>query len=562
MLLASAEAYRWAVQPALEGLPAVQIAAHDAGRLSRAIGGCAGGAVAVLPAVVLAAAPGGTLTPVTTAALAAAGTAVLLLARPRAGRIRRVVAGLFAVLSAVAAVIGLAGAPAAALAVLLVDAALVLIDVRADRPTFGRAWFRRTDPLLAGAALLSLSALVGWLVGPAGTPFPPVESAALVLVAGALLIRPEGRIRRPTRTPDRRPARRPFDDLLLLQSMNEAVMVLDAEQRVLDVNPRWRELTGHRAEDAVGRRPPYPWAPDPGSGDRVLQRVDGTGVPVLATMAPVPDPDGRPAAYVATYVDIAARKQAEEALADRATELEAANTRLREANSRLESALAFKTDLMSMLSHDVAQPVSSIASLSELLTTDWAELPEDIRLELATKIERNTQRLIRMMNDLSLLFRLDAGSVTARRTPVPVCEVARTVAAGLAADGVEIRVADDVSVLADRGHLWHVLQNLLTNAVKYGSPPIEVTAVQESDGVVLVVQDRGAGIPDELVPQLFDRFMKGAGLGLFIVRHLVEANLGQVRYEHAAPQGARLVVTLEAANAPVPDAGSGAGDRD
>jgi len=91
------------------------------------------------------------------------------------------------------------------------------------------------------------------------------------------------------------------------------------------------------------------------------------------------------------------------------------------------------------------------------------------------------------------------------------------------------------------------VQNLLSNAVKYGSAPIEIRATQEAGGVVLVVQDQGTGIPEELVPNLFDRFMRGAGLGLFIVRHLVEANGGTVRYEHATPRGARLVVTLEAA---------------
>ena len=80
----------------------------------------------------------------------------------------------------------------------------------------------------------------------------------------------------------------------------------------------------------------------------------------------------------------------------------------------LAAALAFKNDLTSMLTHDVAQPISSIASLAELLCADWHDLPEDIRLELATKIDKNTRRLIKMMNDLQLLFRLDTGTVTAR----------------------------------------------------------------------------------------------------------------------------------------------------
>jgi signal transduction histidine kinase len=328
--------------------------------------------------------------------------------------------------------------------------------------------------------------------------------------------------------PDDQPDRREFADTLL-QSMNEAVMVLDANYRVLDVNRRWRELTGHRAEDAVGRQPPYPWGPDAGNGDRLLQRVDGTDIPVLATLAAVPDAHGQPRAYVATYVDIGDRKRAEEALTEHAAELERSNSQLRDANGRFEAALAFKSDLMSLLSHDLAQPVTSIASLAELLTSDWAELPDDIRLELATKIDRNTGRLIQMMNDLSLLFRLDTGSVTARRTPVPVREVVRTVADNLGCEGLVMVMDDDVSALADRGHLWHVVQNLLTNAVAYGSPPIEVRAGREGDRVLLVVRDHGPGIPAELVPTLFDRFMRGSGLGLFIVRHLVEANGGALR---------------------------------
>jgi signal transduction histidine kinase len=195
----------------------------------------------------------------------------------------------------------------------------------------------------------------------------------------------------------------------------------------------------------------------------------------------------------------------------------------------------------------VAQPISSIASLSELLSADWADLSDDIRLELATKIEKNTHRLIKMMNDLQLLFRLDTGSVTARRTPVPVLEVVETVAAAHA-DAVEIRIDEDVSALADRGHLTVVVQNLLDNALAYGEEPVQIGAERRGDTVVLVVQDGGAGIPVELVPNLFGRIMRRSGLGLFIVRHLVEANGGSVRYESAVPHGARLVVELEAAS--------------
>jgi signal transduction histidine kinase len=348
----------------------------------------------------------------------------------------------------------------------------------------------------------------------------------------------------------------------LLQSMNEAVMVLDANHRVIDVNRRWHELTGHPPEEALGSLPES--LPPAGTGDWSVRHRDGGQVPVLATMAAVPAADGSARAYVATYVDIADRKRAEEATRAHADELLRGNEQLRESNTRLEAALAFKNDLTSMLTHDVAQPISSIASLAELLAADWADLPDDIRRELATKIDRNTQRLIKMMNDLQLLFRLDTGAVTARRTPVQVLEVVESVVAGFAsapvkgcdgaADGraavdgaVTIEVGEDISALADRGHLQAVVQNLLSNAIAYGEAPVEIRADRKADSVVLTVADRGPGIPDELRPHLFDRFMRGAGLGLFIVRHLVEANGGSVRYEPADPSGARLIVTLESA---------------
>jgi signal transduction histidine kinase len=317
----------------------------------------------------------------------------------------------------------------------------------------------------------------------------------------------------------------------VLESMNEAVVVLDRNYRVIDVNRRWRELTGRTPDEPIPSDPP---TPPPAGGDWLLPRTDGTEVPVLATLAPIPGDDGETRGYVATYVDIADRKLAEQALTDRVAELQ-------RGNARLAAALAFKNDLTSMLTHDVAQPISSIASLSELLRADWADLPDDIRFELASKIDKNSQRLIKMINDLQMLFRLDTATVAARRSPVPLLEAVP------AFEGVRIDIDEDLAVLADREHVTVVVQNLVRNALDHGEMPVVVSAVRQDDSVVLTVQDNGPGIAEDLVPNLFGRFVRGSGLGLFIVRHLVEANGGSVRYERAEPRGARLVVTLEAA---------------
>ncbi|WP_245673800.1 sensor histidine kinase [Actinoplanes rectilineatus] len=587
------------------------------GRLSRLIAGCAGITVAVLGAVNTRTLDDGVppdgLSPAPAVALLPAGIALLLHAAPiaagPAGRIRSGAAALLALGAAVLGTAGLGDSPAAAVAVALTGLALAALDLRLP-PRDGAGAFRVADPLLLGAAIITLVALVPRLFDAAGTDsvMPRHQAfAVLALVAGAILARPEsGPLRTLGSSGPRLSLRRLAPVLVatslvaaltsvlarrtgvspaaaavstgiilavlallallafgvrtldkagqrqrnllaelrdreefaqtLLQSMNEAVMVLDVNYRVIDVNRRWRELTGNPDNE-----PEPPPLPPPGTGlDWTLPRADGTRVPVLATMAAIPDAAGSTRGYVATCIDIAERKRAEEALSEHAADLE-------RGNAQLAAALAFKNDLTSMLTHDVAQPISSIASLAELLCDDWADLPDDIRLELATKIDKNTRRLIKMMNDLQLLFRLDTGKVTARRVPVPLREVAE--AAGGGAD-VDIAVDAELTALADRGHVAVVVENLLKNALTHGSPPVRVRAWREDATTVrLVVEDSGTGIPDEVLPRLFGRFIKGAGLGLFIVRHLVEANGGSVRYEAVTPQGARLIVDLESAPA-------------
>ncbi|HWH01127.1 MAG TPA: PAS domain-containing sensor histidine kinase [Pilimelia sp.] len=357
----------------------------------------------------------------------------------------------------------------------------------------------------------------------------------------------------------------------LLQSLNEGVVVFDRDLTVIDVNARWCRLVGLDRGQLLGQRPPYPWQPPgeanplpfgavTGDVDRYVQRPDGTRVPVLASMAPVLDTAGRPRAFVASFVDITDRKRAEEALAGHAAELEGANESLLRTNEQLAEAARFKGDLMSMVSHEVSQPLSSVASLSELLSAEWPELPDDTRRDLAQKIDRNTRRLTTMINDMLLLFRLDAGIVSARRAAVPIGEVVDTLIEARPDAGIVAHVDPDLCALVDRGHLWQVLGNLVDNAARYGQPPIEINTHRTEDEVVVTVRDHGPGIPAEIVPHLFDRFTsarsgtraKGSGLGLFIVRHLVEVNGGSIGYERAE-RGARMVIRLPHAQ-PVPAA--------
>jgi signal transduction histidine kinase len=290
--------------------------------------------------------------------------------------------------------------------------------------------------------------------------------------------------------------------------MTQAVVVTDAHGRVVRANPRWYALVGRAEAEALGR--PLPEAP----ADQ------------LVTRAPVPGPDGTPRWWVTTYLDFTEGR-------------------------KLERAAAFKNDLMALVSHEMSQPLSSSASLAELLADSWEQLADDTRRDLTLKIHRNTRRLVGMVTDMLLLFQLDAGTVTARRTPVPVREVVEQV--GAEHEPV-VRIDPALSALVDRNHLEQILGQLLGNAVAYGAPPIEVAAGQDVEGVVITVTDAGGGIPEDIRPQLFERAVRpkatgagsgrGRGLGLFIARHLTEINGGRIGYEPVQPHGARLVVRL------------------
>jgi PAS domain S-box-containing protein len=364
---------------------------------------------------------------------------------------------------------------------------------------------------------------------------------------------------------------RDFADTLV-RSMGESVVVLDSELRVIEANERWYELTGRTPDEVIGQAPPYPWqprdalTPNPpyrsGNGaarDESIRRSDGTVVPVLATRAAVPGADGRPKAYVATYMDVTAQKRSGDVMAEQAALLERVNQHLRSTNERLEQAAAFSADLTALLSHEVAQPLTSIASLAELLVQGWEQLPDGTRYEVTGKIDRNARRLVELVRDMLLLFQLDSGTVTTRRTPVVIAEaVEAVVAAHPAAQIHTATVTPAASALVDRGHLELVLGKLVDNAVAYGAPPVEVCCEERDGAVVLTVTDHGEGIAEDLRRRLFDRTVppstaaqgsaKGRGLGLFIARHIVEANAGSIWYEPGTPRGARLFVRLESAD--------------
>lgn len=152
----------------------------------------------------------------------------------------------------------------------------------------------------------------------------------------------------------------------------------------------------------------------------------------------------------------------------------------------------------------------------------------------------NATRLRLLVDDLLMAARLDAHAVVLDLQPVALRPLlTRSVEeanqrAGTASAHVE-RCDDDLRVMADAERLGQILDNLLSNAMNHGRPPVRVSAVPFADTIELRVADNGAGVHADLRARLFDRYATasrtGTGLGLFIVRELARAHRGDAWYE-------------------------------
>jgi signal transduction histidine kinase len=215
------------------------------------------------------------------------------------------------------------------------------------------------------------------------------------------------------------------------------------------------------------------------------------------------------------------------------------------------------------VSHELRTPLTSIAGFLEMMQEEEALLGDTGRQYLDV-IRRSTDRLHALVEDLLLIAQIEARRVELTLAPVDVSELAtRTVEAARPAaneKGVTLAVAADhpPSVLADGNRLTQVLDNLVSNAVKFtnGGGSVTVTVDADGDGVRLVVADTGIGVPVGEQGQVFSRFFRsstatrnaipGTGLGLAICRALVEQHGGTIDFASREGKGTSVTVTLPA----------------
>jgi len=342
-------------------------------------------------------------------------------------------------------------------------------------------------------------------------------------------------------------------DLLLtaIRSTGDAVIMTDCERRVHFWNAAAEKLFGWRAEEVLGELlpvvPPDCEAEaaelserarqgDPLVGiETVRRRRDGSLVEVSLTLTAAAHADGSVRAYVAVVRDISERKALERA----------------------------RADFVAILAHDIRTPLSVITGYTQI-ALDSDGVPDEVR-EFLLGTERSTRTLLSLVANYLQCSRIEAGQLILAKRPLAVNEllerVCQPVLTECAGRGVTLNTqlrAGLPLVDGDPVALEQVFANLLQNAFKFTPEAGCITIQSEHAGryVVVSVIDTGPGVPTEELPKLFGRYRQavgghqrsGTGLGLFIVKTLVEAHGGGVCASSTLGVGSRFTVRLPAAD--------------
>ena len=234
--------------------------------------------------------------------------------------------------------------------------------------------------------------------------------------------------------------------------------------------------------------------------------------------------------------------------------------------SEARAAEQMRVDFVANASHELRTPLSTLIGYTETLRERTADLDGDTQQRFLAIVHVEARRMQRVVEDLISLSRIEAEKFSAPTEAVDLeqlIEVSVESAKRMAEErGTELVMAihpDLPPVAADRVQILQVLDNLITNALRYGEPglPITVTAALEDEMVHLSVADRGEGIAPEHLKRLTERFYRvdtsrsrslgGTGLGLSIVKHIIERHRGRLTFESELGKGTTVHVLLPVA---------------
>jgi PAS domain S-box-containing protein len=303
--------------------------------------------------------------------------------------------------------------------------------------------------------------------------------------------------------------------------------------------------------------------------ETVRVRKDGQFVEISLTISPIRDSSGQIIGAAKVAHDITARRRAERALRERETELSKLISERdyllqseRTARSEAERLSHVKDEFLATLSHELRTPLNAIQGWATLLREKRAR-PEDYQRGLET-IERNVRIQTQIVNDLLDMSRIISGKIHLEVQPLYLHEVVghaiESVLQTAAAKNTRIQPLLDSRIGLVRGdpnRLQQILWNLLSNAIKFtpAGGRVQVVLERVNSHVEISVEDNGIGIRDEFLPHVFDRFRQadpgtsrkfgGLGLGLSIVKSLVELHGGSVRVKSPGENlGSTFIIAL------------------
>jgi len=364
-------------------------------------------------------------------------------------------------------------------------------------------------------------------------------------------------------------------------STPDLIHAQDLEGRILLANPAWLKARAMTEARVLGRRT-LDLAPEPRYGRqseaedrRVIESGQSSVVEeqfahnggsrtYLTTKSPLRDERGRIVGLIGVATDITDRKRAEREL----ERLFATEQRLREEAERANRA---KDEFLAIVSHELRSPLNALRGWAHLLASTRPLDPALVERATAA-IKRSVEHQARLIDDLLDTARIMSGKLTLERRSVDLVEVVNAalelVRPLAATKHVELRATIDqpvIVVVGDSGRLQQVVTNLLSNAIKFTpeNGVVETFIGRAGNQVQLAVCDNGIGIAPEFLPHVFDRFTQadtsttrragGLGIGLALVRHLVELHGGAVHADSPGTgQGARFTIELPAPEAPAP----------